>query len=255
MARLTRLHQQFTTVNTNNAAAYFAALEEAYGNSPITITGVPDSSRFARILVAADFKMKRIALGLETSQVRNIPSYVSLISSSRPNISPHFWLTPEYAGVAHDSRKLTWRIDNPRIRASFRATDGNDQAAVNWCRRLEENYDALVRAYPVFGELRNSMTLVLVAALIHQKKLLQRADCNLTILLDDANLRLIDYPVPQFITNRSVKSRNGFTTIVACGGIEINPFDTLRNNVRLDSRIDSQRARLIQMSGDEWWSQ
>jgi len=260
LARLTRLHQQFTNINANNAAAYAAALEEAYGENPITITGIPATSRFARILVAADFQMKRIALGLEPSQVRDIPSYVSLIAVSRPNISPHFWLVPEYGTITHDSARLTWRLGDLRIRAlshedyiSPQRNRGTDRAALIWCRNMEANFDALARAQPVFGELRNNMRLALVAALIRQENLLRRANCTLTILLDETKLRLVDYPEPKSVAFHSVRSRSGFSTIVACGGIEINPQNAVQNNVRLDSRIDAERARLIPTLGNEWW--
>ena len=260
--RLARLHQQFTTITADNADAYAVALEEAYGENPITMIGVPATSRFARILVAADFQMKRIALGLEPSQVRSIPSYVSLISTSRPNISPRFWLVPEYAATTHDSAKLTWRLGSVRVRAlthedylSPQRNRSTDRAALIWCRNMEENYDALARMQPVFGELRNNMRLALAAALIRLENLLQRANCTLTILLDEVKLKLVDYPEPKSVAFRSVRSQSGFSTIVACGGVEINPQDAVRNNVRLDNRIDAERTRLVQTIGDEWWGQ
>ena len=261
MSKLAQLHRQFTSINADNADAYFATLEEVYGNCPITITGISASSRFARILVAADFKMKRIALGLEPSPVRNIPSYIGLVSTNRPNTAPQFWLVPEYTETAHDSKKLTWRIGNPKMKALSdedyrnRRSTGTDRAALNWCRQMEENYDTLAKAQPVFGELRNNVKLVLAAALIQQENLLQKANCNLTILLDDSKLKLLDYPVPKSVNYHSVKSQNGYSTVVACGGIEINPFGTLRNKLRLDNKIDSERTRLIQLAGDEWWGQ
>jgi hypothetical protein len=255
LTKLTRLHQQYSNIDANNADAYFAALEETYGESSITITGVPASSRYARVLVAADFRMKRIALGLEPSHARNIPSYVSLISVSRPNITPYFNLVPEYAALTHDSKKLTWRLGGLKIRASSQTGDGTDRAASAWCRNLETNYEALVKSQPVFGELRNNMTFALAAALIHQENLLQKADCTLTILLDETRLKLMEHPVPKSVTNRSIKSQSGFSTIVACGSVEINPVGTVRNNVRLENRLDTERARLIQTTGDEWWSQ
>ena len=254
-AKLARVHRQFTSINANNADAYSAALEEAYGDVPIAMTGISESSRFARILVAADFKMKRIAFGLEPSQTRNIPSYVSLVSANRPGVSPQFWLTAEYSATTHDSRKLTWRLGDVKVRASSRAPGGIDRAAMTWCRSVEENYEALAKANPVFGELRNNMKLALAAALIHQENLLRRGNCTLTILLDEANLRLLDHPVPKVAAYRSVQSRNGFLTIVACGGVEINPLGALRNHVRLDSRIDLERMRLLQTTRNEWWAQ
>ena len=254
VAKLAKLHQQYTNINANNVDAYFAALEEVNGDSSITLSGISASSRFARVLVAADFKMKRIALGLEPSQARNIPSYVGLISVSRPNISPQFWLAPEYAATTHDSKKLTWRLGELKIRASSRASGSMDRAAVNWCRSLEENYDSLAKAQPVFGELRNNMQLALAAALIRQENLLQKSDCKLTILLDEKKLKMVDYPAPKSVAYRPVKSQNGYSTVVAFGGIEMNPLGALRNNVKLDNRIDSERGRLIQTVGNDWWS-
>jgi hypothetical protein len=198
--------------------------------------------------------MKRIALGLEPSNVRNIPSYVSLISASRPNISPHFNLVSEYDVLTHDSKKLTWRLGGVKVRASLRTDDSTDRAALAWCRNLETNYEALVKTHAVFGELRNNMTFAMAAVLIHQENLLQKANCTLTILLDDAKLKLMEHPVPKSVANRSVKSQSGFSTIVACGSVEISPDGTVRNKVRLDNRLDAERTRLIQTTGSEWWS-
>ena len=261
-AKLARLHQRFPNINANNADAYSAELEEIYGENPITITGAPATSRFARILVAADFQMKRIALGLEPSNVRGIPSYISLISTSRPNISPRFWLLPEYAAITHDSQKLTWRLGNLRVRTltheDYLAPQRNrstDRAALAWCRNMEEHYDALVKANPVFGDLRNNMRLALAAALLRKENLLQKANCTLTVLLDETKLKLVDYPEPKSVAFRSVRSRSGFSAIVACGGVEINPMNAVQHNVRLDNRIDAERTRLKPTMGDEWWGE
>ena len=256
LTKLVGLQRRYTSINDKNADAYATDLEESYGDCTIKISGVPASSRFSKVLVGADFKMKRIALGLEPSNTRNIPSYISGISVNRPNISPRFLLVPEYATTTHDSKKLTWRLGGLKVRASSQTmvSRGIDRVALTWCRRLEENYDALAKAQPVFGELRNNMALAYVAALIHQEKLLQKAGCELTILLDEANLKLVEQPVPKFVAYRSIKSQNGSSTIVACGSIEINPSAAVQNNLRLDHKIDSERARLIETTGDEWWS-
>ena len=256
LTKLMGLHRQYTSINDKNADAYATALEEAYGDCAITITGVPASSRFAKVLVGADFQMKRIALGLEPSKTRGIPSYVGWIFASRSSISPRFLLVSEYAPSTHDSKKLTWRLGDLKVRASSQTmvSGGVDRAALTWCRRFEENYNTLSKDQPVFGELRNNMALAYVAALIHQEKLLQKAGCELTILLDETNLKLVEQPVPKSVAFRSVKRQNGSSTIVVCGGIEINPSVALQNNLRLDHRIDLERARLIETTGDAWWS-
>ena len=49
-------------------------MEEALGPQTISITGVPPTSHFARVIVAADFRMKRLAMDFEPAPVDDMPS-------------------------------------------------------------------------------------------------------------------------------------------------------------------------------------
>ena len=51
-------------------------MEEAVGPQTITVTGVPDTSHFARVIVAADFRMKRLAMNFEPAPVDGMPSFL-----------------------------------------------------------------------------------------------------------------------------------------------------------------------------------
>jgi hypothetical protein len=59
--------------------ATFTAMEQALGPQKITVGGVPTDSRIARVLVAADYRMKRIGMGLEESGLKALPSYLAMI--------------------------------------------------------------------------------------------------------------------------------------------------------------------------------
>ncbi|MDR0521155.1 MAG: DUF1598 domain-containing protein [Planctomycetaceae bacterium] len=263
LGKIVKVQQRYSTIDAKNAGAYADELENAFGKMPIAITGVPLQSRFAKVLAAADLKMKRIALGLEPAAVRNVPSYISLISGSRP-VNPRFWIVPEYSPVTHDSKKLTYQLSNLKIRV-FAEEDyfavrqnikreNTDRAAVQWCKRVEENFDALVKSQPVFGELVKDMEIAFVAAVIQQEKLLQKADCRLLILHDESKLKLIPYPQPKSVESKSVISKIGYSSVVACGGIEINPFGVLQTGLDLNEKMDAERKKLIQTKGKEWWS-
>jgi hypothetical protein len=58
-----------------NPEQTFAEIEEAVGPQQITVSGVPDTSHFARTMVAADFRMKRLAMDFEPSPVKGMPSF------------------------------------------------------------------------------------------------------------------------------------------------------------------------------------
>ena len=81
LARSAALMKRLTNPG-NNINPVLAQLEQAVGPQTITVKGVPDTSHFAAVLVAADYGMKRIAMGFEQSPVRSLPSYLQMIKSS-----------------------------------------------------------------------------------------------------------------------------------------------------------------------------
>ena len=58
-------------------------MEEAVGPQTITVTGVPATSHFARVIVAADFRMKRLAMDFEPAPVDGMPSFLDMVKSRR----------------------------------------------------------------------------------------------------------------------------------------------------------------------------
>ena len=243
------------------ARAY--ALEQANGNHVVTIEGVPDTSRFAKVLAAADYKMKRIGLGHEKSPNNLVPSYVSLINARTRNASamPRFWFAPEYETIHHDSKELIWDIGGLKVKTLteeeyFDVRNGRpvstgrvDAAAKRWCDMMNRNFERLASADPVFGDLKNCMDVAMVVALIHRENLLGKANCRLPAFSQSARLRLPTYPAPKTVAAKSIINRN----IVACGGVEINPFQKLED-CRLDSKLDALEQTLTVPTGETWYT-
>ena len=264
MRKIAQVESQFRVLTKENINAYAAAQEEAYGMNVVTVQGVPADSRFAKILVAADYKMKRIGLGHEDSGVRGLPSYVSMISGSQKQRTPRFWLAPEYGVVSHDSKKLTWQLSEVKVKAlteneyvdlrsgSRQSAGKPDKAAISWCDKMNNNYDALSKVDPVFGDLKNCMELAMTVALIKRERLMEKVDCKLPTIAEETVLK-IAYPAPKTVPSKAVISRNARSFVVACGGVEINPFVTLEN-AKLESKIDAERETLSKTVGDAWWS-
>ncbi len=257
---------QSMPMSAKNADAYANELEKAYGMNVVTLRGIPDQSRFAKILVAADYKMKRIGLGQEPSMVRGLPSYVSLLGANAKQINPRFWLAPEYSVVSHDSKKLTWQLGSVKVKAlsedeyvdsrsgSRQSTGHLDKAAIAWCEKMTNHYDTLAKVDPVFAELKNCMEIAIVVALIQREGLLEQANCKLTAFNNEHVLKIVkDYPVPKFVPSKATIEKNGRAVVVACGGVEVNPFNTLSQS-KLDNAIDKERPQLTGMTGDNWWA-
>src|SRR5205823_4536870 len=53
----------------SNPQATINSIEQALGAQNVTVTGVPTTSRFARVLVAADYRMKRLGMKFDEPPV------------------------------------------------------------------------------------------------------------------------------------------------------------------------------------------
>ena len=90
-----------------NPQATADSIGQTLGPQRITVTGVPTSSHFARVLVAADYRMKRIAMNFEPSPVRGLPSFLQMMQSTRRgmnNMLPRWWLEPDFQPLLRDRR-------------------------------------------------------------------------------------------------------------------------------------------------------
>ncbi len=86
------------------AQEYASALAKALGLQQISIHGVPATSHFARVLVAADYRMKEIAMSIAPSPIphcpaicrcsRRAPAVLRLRDSGWSRHTPPFFTTP-----------------------------------------------------------------------------------------------------------------------------------------------------------------
>ena len=54
-------------------------MQESLGMQKVTLNGAPSDSHFARVLVAADYHMKRIAMNLDPSPVKGLPGFLDMM--------------------------------------------------------------------------------------------------------------------------------------------------------------------------------
>jgi hypothetical protein len=175
--------EQYMRKQTTFNPGVLDGIAKALGQQQITITGVPDTSRFARILAASDYKMKRIAMGLEESPLAELPSFLTLMKKDRvklDNMMPRWWMACNYEPLGKSADGLAWEIRGPGVKVmtedeiigedgSVTGTGKVNPVAQKWSTLMTEYYDELAAKEPVFGELRNLMDLCVVAALIKKE--------------------------------------------------------------------------------------
>jgi hypothetical protein len=240
-------------------------MEESLGPQIVTVGGVPGNTRFAHVLVAADYRMKRIGMGLEPSGVQGLPSYPSLIPAGGAAASlPRFWLEPSYDPISRDADELAWGINGRRMTCLTesdvfgkdgvkRGQGAADAIAKKWCAAMTAHYDAVAAQQPIFAELVNCVDLAVVAALIHGRQLGARAGLDMQPLLDDETLPLPAYAVAATVPTVATKMRKGKTWVVtASGGVQFQPWAFASEAVAVDDLADIRSASLTNRPADAW---
>jgi len=266
LSRLQKLVAGLHTIGANPDAT-IAAIRDALGPQNISVTGVPATSHFARVLVAADYRMKRLAMALEPSPIKSLPSYMSLIQSAKRgmnNMLPRWWLTPQFAPLLRDADSLAWQLSGPKVRAmteeDFVASDGSRQhtgkaspLAQKWADTMTARYDDLALADPIFAELRNCMELALVAGLMVKEDLPRKARCSFTALLDDGQLKAESYPAPQQVASQASVVHKGNNWIIsASGGVRIDVQSAFAGS-QAAGETGVLRAKVAPQSPKNWW--
>ncbi|MGQ9505622.1 MAG: DUF1598 domain-containing protein [Thermogutta sp.] len=251
----------------SDPARLAASLEQVLGNQVVTITGVPENTHFARVLAAADFRMKQISMGVQPAPVAGLPSFPTLVRTSGRvpgNMMPRWWLAPDYEPLLRDEAGLTWKFQKAGVKtlveADIRGATGEREKTVEaapvyrkWAELMTARYEDLAKADPVFGQVRNCMDLATVAALIASENLLKKADLELPTILKDDGLRLAEMEPAKFVSSKSVFGRVGRNWMFVTGGVEINAWE-LASRQSISTELVALRQQLTIPAGENWWS-
>lgn len=264
--KLQQFTKQLGTVR-GNSPQLMANIEQQLGMQKISFgQGVDVTSHLARVLIAADYRMKRIAMALEPSPVAGLPSYMSMISAGSRGVSnmmPRWWLTTDYDPLLHDADKLAWELTGRGIKAmseeDLRSADGTIQRGARtggptqrWADMLTAKYAELSVKEPIFGQLRGVVDLTVVAALIQHESLATRAGLDLSPLVQSVSHE--PHPVASQTPSIASALMKGTNLVIsASGGVEISPGKIIERQTE-DAKVAPLRSEAApQANAKRWW--
>lgn len=261
VVRFNRYIGQFATMG--NPRVIEAGAEEAMGPQVITIQGVPATSHFARVLVAADYRMKRLGMGFEKAPVAGLPSYLHMARRIRKTM-PRWWLEPDYEALLRSPDGLAWELRGASVKVmteedfltasgGVRPTGKADPVAQRWAEKMTEKYDQLAGALPVFGQLRNCMELAVVAALVVKERLTEKAGYSMPTLLDPAELKVQQFWAPRHVdTQVGMVNKGGNWVISASGGVAVNSWG-IADQVQQSNAPADVHTKAAPVEIRNWW--
>ncbi len=265
--RLNRLLSQLRPGPGFNPATVEPAMREAFGPQQVSLKTVAADSRMAGTLVAADYRMKRLAMNLDDSPVAGLPSYLEMIrqQGAAPGTQPRWWMACDYDAILHSDDMLAWKLTGRGIKAMTedelvdatgrrRQTGRSNRQAQRWADLFTEKFDELSGHNAAFGDLRNVMDLNIVATVIEGHGLVDVAGCDFGLFLDaDGALQLPSWKTPKTIAPECsfVRGRAGWT-ISASGGVEINPWKVVSQQTQQSDEVKTVHVRATPRD-DQWW--
>lgn len=264
---MVRLQRIFKGRNMQLSDAELRRMEQQLGDQNVTVTGIRPSSHFARVLVGADYMMKRLAMDLERSSVADLPSYMQLLqrgSGTTQVSAPRWWLATDYESVQKSEDEFAWRLRGRGVQAKSEHGYLNARGelvsvgrpsplAKLWADKFTEKYDALAKELPVFSQLCGCVDLAVLAALITQQDLLHRAGCPLLLLTDPGKLMGEDFSVPRRVPSQAsvARARNGWVVSVS-GGVDLDTGRVL-DSVEEEPELAVIRQAAVNGTQQWWW--
>lgn len=241
-------------------------MKEAFGNQVVTLTAVPTDSRMAQTLVAADYRMKCLAMAIEDSPVAGLPSYMEMIRDGGKSngTQPRWWMACDYDSILKSEDGMAWKITGLGVKAMTaeqfvdaqggrKASDRQNKLAQRWADQFTAKFDELCTQNVAFGDLRNVMDLNVIATVIAANQLDAAAGLDLSLLNGKSKaLSTPSRPVAKSIPAHCsfVSGRAGWT-VSASGGVEINPWRVVSEQTKSDGSVSLVRQKVGQ--DDNWW--
>ncbi len=239
-----RIRATASSVNFGNAAAWYEGLAKILGRQVVTVGGVPETSRVSNVLAAADYSMKRIALGLEPSGVKEIRGQLAYAGGETGSAMKRWWFAPLYDDLRVDAERTVFELSGPRVRLLAQQelildngqrvnADRSQPSTEAFARQFTAHFEELTAARPIFADLKNQFDLAVVAALLRRETLFERQGIAWEVS-PEVQARLSPAcRTPRFVeSGANIRRVNRGTIVGVVGGVEISPAEVLGREQR-----------------------
>ena len=251
--------------------AFVAGLRESLGPQTIRVDGIPANTHAAMVMVAADYRMKLIGIGVEESPVP-IRTFISLAdpAQSRNNALFRWYFVPDYQSVILTEDKTGMEMVGSGVKLvaedeivsatgqrSVKQGRGN-KASQGFARSFTEMYPQLAQKSLVYGQLRNFVDMLIAAAYLGKYDIREQAEWKMEFLGDESKFAVQTYNTPTHVAPvvGSAVKRGMFMAPIG-GGVEIEADVALQpENVKTETKnaITNVKSGVkLDLKPGQWW--
>ena len=227
----------------NTRAERMAALQQELGPQEVKIFGARPDTRLAFVCVAADYELKRLALGIDRAPVAGVGNGVDHSRSA----ANKFWFESAYDPLLVSADGNAYELRGPRLLVRAGQFDFDPRGATEKAKTFAANFTKhvaeLAAAQPLIAELQNVADESLLANLIRHDRLAQKIDWDDGWAIDEAGFHVATIPVP-----RTAQTLVGFTNgSLVAGGVHLMLGAAVDEARQVDQKraIDAARQPLL----------
>jgi hypothetical protein len=253
---------------------WLQTLRSRVGKQDIEVYGLDPGTRAARVMVAADYHMKLVGMGLAQG-VPGVKCYLDLVKIPHGEAPPpmsvlRWWFTLNYDAILAAKDHSAFAVcgqgvkvlsENERLSADGQQIHTNESEAWNrqFAHSFTENFEALSVKYPIYAELRNIFDLALVCSLIREENMAEKTGWHMTCF-GNPKAYLTDLgPAPKTVESVvNYRIINGIIVAGVSGGVRVKPAGLVTQQaMQMETGGDlvnkHSEAALKNSDGDNWW--
>jgi hypothetical protein len=246
-------------------------LRKSLGLQEISIDGIPANTHFAQVMVAADYRMKLIGIGLERPPVQ-LTSFIEKVRPSQvaSNALFRWYFVPDYECVRMTEDGLGMELVGDGVKlvgademvqasgARAQSGSGSNRASKAFVTSFTEKYSDLARVAPVYAELRNLIDMLVAAAHIQKEGYYADAGWDMDFLGDESKFAVETYQAPVKVGSTVTAVYKGSRLMTPIGGgVTIQPdraLDSLNLKYDEEGEIAEVRQQIkLELEDGQWW--
>jgi hypothetical protein len=267
-----------TPLRPGQRQSWLDTLQNKMGRQDIEFKAIMPNTHTAHVLVAADYHMKLIGMGL-TPGVDGIRNYLDLIQLDENGNAPpmdvlRWWFTLNRKPVTASADGTVFELPKSIVRVQSENEMLSEQGAriqtgqsepINreFATSFTEHFDELCLRYPIYQDLRFVFEAAVAADLIRDQSLLEKAMWSPSLLASTDPYVVAEMPVAKevdSIINHRVIDKKHIVAGIS-GGVDLDPDRDLlklakpKNAYDLTSQLRDNRPQedRHQRAGTKWW--
>jgi hypothetical protein len=262
--------QNSGAVTAAGAKARYEEFQRILGMHNVRVFGVPADSHFAEVLVEADYRMKRLSMGLDSAGVRGFKSHLAMLGPGA-NMMQRWWFAPLFEPFTRSADGLAFQIAGQRLQLMAQDEIVSDSGKVTdapftraseqkFAKHFTDKFPELADANPVFAELQNIVDLAIVAALLKKERLPEKVGWLKSLLLDAERFPTVKGNIPRSVA-ATMNYKSGGSRFIGLigGGITVDARRTVMQHewrTETDGKLHSTRQASTPRGRPEahpWW--